>query len=119
MNAELCANNLAAMVLERVVNGKPFSISKSDMLPLIEQCVTDQTKQLQAIVDKRPRVFFLSSDPRSLTEGFPVVSVSGKTREDGSVWLDVIMMVDGEEIPAPDDFGLYSTAEAAKENEDG
>lgn len=71
--------------------------------------------ELEAKLLKWPRVYWASSDPKSLLEGYPVLSVAGKTSGD-DVWLDVY--VDNpdwheEYFAAPDDFGLYASSEEA------
>jgi len=65
----------------------------------------------QDLLDKWPRVFFTSLDPRSATTGHRVVSVEADTSGDTD-FIGIMMDVDGEEIYAPDDFGLYFSREA-------
>ena len=73
-----------------------------------EQRPENKAVTLQAQLDKWPRVFFKSMDPRSDTEGFRVLSVGGKENS----WMNVTIDVDGEEIFAPSDFGLFSSKES-------
>ena len=63
--------------------------------------------KLQAELDKWPRVFFKSMDPRSATEGFRVLSIAGKEVDSDDSYLNVTIEIDGQEIFAPSDFGLY------------
>lgn len=77
--------------------------------------------RLRAELDKWPRVYWYSSNPKSLIEGYRVLSISGKEScgcEDS--WCEVFVdnpEYDGKEFAAASDFGLYSSsadAEAAR-----
>jgi len=81
----------------------------------------EELGNLQEELGNWPRVYWYSSEPKSLEEGYRVMSVSGKTTYDENlkedVWLDVYvdnLDYDGELFAAPDDFGLYSSTEAAE-----
>ena len=70
-----------------------------------------QLASQQELLDKWPRVFFESMDPLSSTKGNRVVSVEADT-SGGKAYIGIMMEVDGEEICAPDNFGLYFSREA-------
>lgn len=82
----------------------------------------EQYEHLRVIVEKLPktedgitivwgmRLFWNSSDPRSSTVGFDVVGIDVGPHGHYAITCDV----DGEEVTAPDDFGLFSTREAAE-----
>jgi len=79
-----------------------------------------QLATANAELAKWPRVYWQSSAPKSLSEGYRVASVAGKTSDTEvgdvkDIWLDVYVYVPGEDEPmaAPDDFGIYDTQEAA------
>jgi len=116
---EHCPNNAWDDVLEAVGCAWPGRALVWDLCPteLIVELV-DERDELQAqlasqqeLLDKWPRVFFESMDPRSSAEGNRVVSVEADTSGD-KAYIGIMMEVDGEEICAPDNFGLYFSREA-------
>ena len=81
----------------------------------------ERIAELEAELAKWPRVYWYSSEPKSLEEGYRVMYVAGKTKwndkDEADVWMDVYVdnpSYDGEWMAAPDDFGLYATTEEAK-----
>ena len=95
----------------RCTNGTSVFGAPSDCM----YCLQAELARLREIVERWPRVYFESMDPRTLTDGCRVLSVQGKEGED---WFDVTIDSDGEEICAPTDFGLYSTEAAAREGKE-
>lgn len=82
------------------------------------QVEREEIARLGAELDKWPRVYWDSSEPKSIKEGYRVLSVSGKEgcNCDDS-WLEVYVdnpEYDGNDFAAAVDFGLYSSSEAAK-----
>ena len=85
------------------------------------KALQERAEAAEAMLEKWPRVYWLSVDPKSATEGYRVLSVSGKEGCDcDDSWCDVLVDnpdYDGNPFPAPADFGLYSTPEEAAEAE--
>ena len=74
-----------------------------------------ENERLRGELQRWPRVFWTSHEPKSLTEGYRVLSVDLKTR--GDEFCEIVVEDDRAEdgtLSPPDDFGLYSTREAAE-----
>ncbi len=72
----------------------------------------EQVVRLRAELAKWPRVFWKSYSPESSEEGLKVVSVAGRTGDDGDVYVNVYVVdKHGEELLAADEVGLYPSRE--------
>jgi len=87
-----------------------------------EAPVNKQVAELQAELAKWPRVYWHSLDPKSIEEGYRVLSISGMVDCNcDKSWMEVYVdnpSYDGNPFAAPADFGLYSSSEAAKVERD-
>lgn len=78
--------------------------------------------ELEGELERWPRVFWVSADPKSLAEGYRVVSVDaqeGDVEADGWHIGILVDTPDEGEVWAPADFGLYPTPEAAESARQG
>jgi len=77
-----------------------------------------RVEELETELAKWPRVYWESIDPKSIEDGYRVLSLAGRVDCDcDDSWLDVYVdhpAYDGNPFPAPGDFGLYSSSEAAE-----